>query len=297
LPAPEEEMNNRIVSVKAICKRKLFEALISPGAYIALAAGLVAAFVLVTGFVDSIGSSGFNREQAHPVYVFLMGMLDSLFGPSFNAELFAEGPYLFALVAASVPLLLYLAFGSVYKFGFEKNVGAIELITYGPADGTSYFLASLLKDVILCAGGIIVLLLFFALSAILSNLVLGPSFFYALAGIFFLALSVFSLGILSSVVTENAAGATALFAVVTCVFAAIQAGSYSIAGGYVKSLSDILGWIVGWFSPLRYWSLGLDSVDYGNGPGALLFLLAQVLLAAAFLAASHFILKRKGVRA
>lgn len=285
-----------MVSIKAIFKRKLFEVMISPGYYIAATAGLIVAYVLVTGFADSIGSSGFNREQASPVYALLFDGMGSIMGSTFVEKLFSEGPFLFALIVSYAPVLLYLSFSSVFKFGFEKNVGAIELITYGPADGTSYFMASLLKDMAFAAAYQFLLLVFFILAALLNNLILGPMFFYSFILLFFLTFSIFAFCVFSSVLSENAATAVAIFGLVMLFFLVIQIVSYSLVGGYIKNLSDIFIWIMGWISPLTYWNLALGAVDCGNTMGFFLFLLLQVLLCAVYIVSSHFILKRKGVR-
>ena len=96
------------------------------------------------------------------------------------------GPFLFTLYVAFLPVLLYLAISSVFRFGLEKKVGALELLAYGPADGTSYFLAALIKDILMTAIYLVLLYLFLLIAALLNNLILGPSFYYSLIVLFFL---------------------------------------------------------------------------------------------------------------
>jgi hypothetical protein len=289
-------MITRIKAMSVISKRKLFEVFISPGYYIAMALGLLLGFFLTVFFVDSIGSSGF-RPDLNPVYAFISRLISGVFGPTFVEKLFAEGPFLFALFISFLPVLIYLATSSVFKFGFEKNVGAIELITYGPADGTSYFLASLIKDILLTGIYLILLFVFFVIAAIVNNLVLGFQFFFALFLIFFFSISVYAYGILSSVSTDNEASSLALFIAIFVLFGFIQVGSFALTEGYVRNLSSVLGLIAQWFSPLFFWQGGLDAVDSGKIFDFFFNLMYLVILSSVLLFISHFIIKAKGVRA
>jgi hypothetical protein len=289
-------MTTRINSVLVITKRKLFETAIYPGFYIALSSSLALAFVLVYMFADAVGSSGFD-PNANPVYELVSRFLTGFFGATFSEKLIAEGPFLFALFVSFFPMLAYLSMSSTFRFGFEKNVGAIELITYGPADGTSYIIASLAKDLICSAISLCVLMIFFALSAIIFNLALGSALFFALLVVFFFAFAVFAYGIFASAITDNEASSVAVFIALFIFFAFIQIGSFALTSGYVKNLSGTLAWIAQWFSPLFYWNAGLDSID---GENFLLYagsLACMILLGCGLLVASHFILKTKGVRA
>lgn len=289
-------MTTRINAVRVIAKRKLFEVTISPGFYIALSLGLALGFVCMFLFAESVGSSGF-KPDLNPVYDIVTRTLAGVFGVTFVEKLFAEGPFLFALFVAFFPVLLYLAMSSAFTFGFEKNVGAIELIAYGPADGTSYFLASLVKDVVCTAVALVLFTGYFAAGAGLNNLVLGPMFFHALPLLFFFSIAVYAYGVLSSVVTDSEASATALFVVIFVFFVFIQIGSFALTSGYVRNLSSVLGVVVKWISPVFYWQAGLDAVDGAMGALYALDMFLLLVVAAAVLVASHYILKLRGVRA
>ena len=91
---------------------------------------------------------------------------------SFLEKLFSEGPFQFVFYISFIPVFLYLSFSTVFHFGLEKKVGAIELLAYGPVDGTSYFLAFYIKDVVLTILYLLVLVLFLSAAALLNNLVL-----------------------------------------------------------------------------------------------------------------------------
>jgi hypothetical protein len=289
-------MTARANAIGVIAKRKLFETVISPGYYITLSISLALGLLIVYFFADSVGSSGFNPGIS-PVYDLFSKGLAGLFGSTFVEKLFAEGPFFFALVIAFLPVLLYLSMSSAFKFGFEKNVGAIELIAYGPADGTAYFIASLVKDLVCIIVTLLVFLGFFAIAALIGNLVLGPMFFFTIVLCFFFAIAVFCYGILASVITDNEASSVALFLAIFVLFTFIQIGSFALVTGYVRNLSGTLSWILCWFSPVFYWHMALEAIDAGNflfffGNLGILICLSGVLIVA-----SHFIFKARGVRA
>lgn len=288
-------MNYRLNAVKAISRRKIFETFITPGFYIALSVSLLLGYFLINGFINSIDSSGLNYGL-NPVYELIAKSLSGAFGDTFVIKLFSEGPFLFALYVAYIPFLLYLTISSVFKFGFEKKVGAIELLVYGPSDGTSYFLASLVKDIVFTFVFLGAVLIFFWITAIVNNLVLGPEFFYSCIVILFLSLTFFSYGIISSVVTDSAVSGIALFLGISIFFVILQMGSFAIISGYVTNLSNVLAWIVKWVSPLFYWHLALSSIGYGNGGVFVVNLFLLLLLSIVILVISHLVLKARGVR-
>ncbi len=289
-------MTMRMNAIKVIAGQKLYETLIYPGFYVAMTLSLAIAFVLVYGFATSVGSSGFD-PGVNPVYELISKSLAGVFGQTFADKTFSEGPFLFTLVVSFLPVLVYLAMSSAFRFGFEKSIGALELIAYGPADGTAYILASLAKDLACTAVFLVVLLSFFAISALVFNLVLGATFFLAFALLFFLAFAVYAYGILASVVTDNEASSVALFIALFVFFAFIYIGSFALAGGYVKDLAGTLAWIAQWFSPLFFWNAGLDSADGGNYLLCFGSLACTIALGVALLFLSHVILRAKGVRA
>ncbi|MCK5673300.1 MAG: hypothetical protein KAH95_07975, partial [Spirochaetales bacterium] len=60
-------MNLRFRAALVIAKRHIFESLLSPGYYIAQTVGLLLSYFLISGFISSIDSSGFNYSL-HPLY-------------------------------------------------------------------------------------------------------------------------------------------------------------------------------------------------------------------------------------
>jgi ABC-type multidrug transport system permease subunit len=288
-------MNYRLHATRVIAKRRIFETLITPGYYVAVAIGLLLAYLLLSAFTRSVDSSGFDYHL-QPLYDLFGRTVEGAFGAVVVEKLFAEGPFQLVLYVAFLPVILFLAASSVYRFGLERRVGAVELLAYGPADGTSYFLASLIKDVALTLLYLVVLLAFAAVCAVLFNLVLGPTFFVSLAVLFFVSVTVYAYGILASTLTDNSASALAVFLALMVFFLAVFLGSFSIVSGYVRNLAGVFAWILKWISPVFYWDQALRATEVGGWPLFLVDLAALLLLSGAVLAASHYILRARGVR-
>lgn len=288
-------MNYRVNAALAVGRRRLFESLIHPGFYVALAAGLAIAYFFTNGFVRAIDSSGFDYAL-DPLYNLTGGILKGAFGSGFVSRVFADGPFLLTLHIAFVPVLLYLAMTSIYRFGTEKSSGAIELLCYGPSDGTSYFLASLFKDVVLTAVALISLLAFFAVAGLIDNLAITRPFLVSFALLFVTSLTVYAYGVLVSVISDNANTALAIFVAGFLVFLVSLIGSQAITSGYARSLSTVAGWLIRWFSPFFYWSLSTKGQMNGEAWLFLIGLFGQLLLMTTLVLASHFIVKARGVR-
>jgi len=289
-------MNQRAHATSVLAKRRILETLISPGYYVAQTIGLVLAYLLVAGFVRAVDSSGFNYTL-NPAYELIGRSLVGAFGATFVEKLFSEGPFLFTLYIAFLPVLLYLAVSSVFRFGLEKKVGALELLTYGPADGTSYFLAALIKDILMTAIYLVVLLLFLFIAGLLNNLILGPSFYYSLVILFFLSIAIYAYGIFASSLTDNSASAIAVFLGLILFFIIIMMGSFTVVSGYVRNLASVLAWIIKWISPLFYWDLALRFVEMGNWGMYFIGVALLLLLSVVVLFISHLTIKTRGVRA
>jgi hypothetical protein len=288
-------MNYRVHATMVLARRRIQETVIGPGFYVAQAIGLVPAYLLVAGFVRAIDSSGFDY-QLNTAYELIGRSLVGAFGATFVEKLFSEGPFLFTLYIAFLPALLYLAVSSVFRFGLEKKVGALELVTYGPADSTSYFLAALIKDILLTAVYLVELLVFLFIAGLLNNLILGPSFYYSLLTVFFLSIAIYAYGILASSLTDNAASAVAVFLGCFLFFIIIMMGSFTIVSGYVHNLSSVFAWIIKWISPIYYWDLALRFAEAGNWSVYFLGILLLLVLSALVLLVSHLIMKARGVR-
>jgi hypothetical protein len=276
-------------------KRRIFETFISPSLYFAVTVGLLLGHFLVSGFASAVDTSGLNYFL-NPIYELIGRSLSGTFGTTYVIKLFSEGPFLFAFHIAFIPFIFYLAVSSVFRFGFEKNVGAMELLMYGPADGTSCFLAFNIRNMVFTFLYSVALLFFFWITSTINNMVLGPQFFYAFIMIFFLSLAIYAYGTLTSVLSNNASVGTAVFTGILIFFILIQMGSFTIVTGYVRNLSMVVASLFKWISPLYFWSRGLAFIEYNHYGGFFLSILLLLVLTAVLLAISHFIIRSRGVR-
>ena len=266
-----------------IARRQVFESLVSPGFYVMLTVSLAVGAALAAGFAASVDTSGFDPTLS-PLYGFLSRVIDGTFGTSFSQKLFAEGPLAFSLVASYLPVLVYLAFSSVFRFGHEKNAGAVELIVYGPANGTTYLIAAFLKDVALCFLSLAPLAAAMIVAGLLVHVLPGRLFATVVTVLPLACLPVFAYGALCSTVTSNATSALALFIGIQLLFVLLLVGSFAIVSEQVRSASSIAAALLQWVSPLYYSSVCFRAAEAAQAAGfaagcALLLGLSGVLLA------------------
>lgn len=288
-------MNERVHAVSVIASRRIYESIISPGLYISLSVGLALATLLVTGFAASIDASGFDY-RLNPIYDLLGRTLEGGFGEAFVERLFAEGPLVVALYVGIAPVFLYLCLSTIFRFTIERSVGAVELVVYGPADGTAYLLAGFLKDLLLSNVALIALIVFLLLAAAANNLHAGAMLLQAVLILPPLLAAGFAYAVVAAVLTDNAASSVAVFFAVAVLFLLLVSTRFMIVEGYARSLANVLGWMLQWVSPLFYWSLGLRSISYGNVAVYVASLALLLVLSAAMLAVGSRILKVRGVR-
>ena len=108
-------MNERIHATRVIASRRIFEALITPGYYVVLVIGLLLAYFLVTTFPAIVDTSGLNYAL-HPLYDLMGRTLEGGFGSPFMGKLFAEGPFVLTFYVAVLPVFLFLAINSIFRW-------------------------------------------------------------------------------------------------------------------------------------------------------------------------------------
>ena len=288
-------MRDRLHAALVIARCQALETLLAPGLYVTLALGLLAGFFLVSGFTAAIDSSGFNASLS-PLYDLITRSLTGMFGTAFVGKLFAEGPFAFALPVSFAPVFLYLAIGAVFRFGQEKSAGAVELLAFGPADGTAYFIGSFLNDIAATAAALALIALFLVAAAGLGNLVPGPLFLVSLPILFFLSLAIFACGILCSILSSNASAALAAFLGILVLFLLALGGSLAVVSASVRTFASLAGSTVRWISPFFYASWCVRAAQEGNPRGVLGGMALLLALAAALLVVGHLVISRRGVR-
>ncbi len=289
-------MSSRVRAARVMVRWQLREALVSPGYFIALGVGIALGYALLDGFARAIDSSGFNW-QLRPVSGLVGRAIEGAFGTAFLNGIFSEGPFPLVFLASYAPVFLFVSISSAFKLGMEKNAGAIELLSYGPADGTAYLIASFGKDLALLAVAALFLLVFMTVAAPLYNFALGPGLVTVLLSGFFLSAAFLAWGILASALAGNASSSVAIFLGVLILFFVLLLGSLSIASSTVRSVSSVIAWTIQWVSPFFYASLGLTAFSAGDVPGFILGLALQMVLAAVLLFAGHLAMSARGVRA
>ncbi len=288
-------MNLRIYAAGVIARRKIFETLISPGYYISISISLLISYILIRGFAYSVDSSGFTY-MVNPLYNLIGRSLDGAFGKAFVSQLFAEGPYRFTLIISLIPVIFSLSISSVFRFGLEKKVGALELLMYGPADGTSYLIGSFVKDTFLTLISMVLLFMFFQITGTIYNVIAGPMIYFSMIILFVLALSIYAYGIFVSTISNSSSFSITLFIGGIFLFFIIIMGSFTIISSYIRSLASVVSWILQWLSPFFYWQTATRALNTGNIG---MFVLSTVLLCGlttTFLIAGHIALRLKGVR-
>ena len=289
-------MRDRMHAAGVVARTQLMESMLAPGLYVALSAGLIIGWLLCADFARAVDSSGFDPRLSG-FWAVAVRTLSGVFGPVFVERLLTEGPFLAILAASFTPVFLVLAVGSVVRFGLEKNAGAIELIVYGPADGTAYFVGSFIKDAVLSACALGLLTLYFLVLSAAWNLVVGPMFLTALPVVFLLSLAIFAFGILCSVAAGHTAAALALFLGIGTLFTTMTVGSLSAAGTPVRAAAETVSSVFQWFSPLYYASLCARAYGGGNAPEYVAGLALLAALTGVVLVGCHLLIGQKGVRA
>ena len=305
-------MRRRRRAVLAILRFKLREAALTPGYYVVLALALAGLYVLVRAFVAGVDGGGFVcagvslAEDAEawntcyrqtPVYAVLGRVVTAAFGATFANALFADGPFQIGLPVALVPCCAFAALMSVLGQGLEKRVGMMELVICGPADGASYLIATLARDVIVATIAAVAIGMFCLLAAAAFNMALGIRFLPTALACLLVAAAFFGYGLLANAVADGPAGAVALLLLVILVFAALFVGSYALVGGYVVTLSAVLAAPLQWLSPLYYLGVAYTAMSAGNAAGYLVGLGGLILVTAAATTAGAVVVRWRGVRA
>lgn len=287
-------MNDIIRIILVIARKKIKETLLSPVFYVLITFGFLTGYIITSGFIDIIRSDGINPEH-NPLFEILFSILSGTFGSSFLERLFAEGPFTFALYLSVIPFIIYLTFSSLFKLGYEKTTGALELVVYGPVGVHFYLLASLLRNLFFLSAYLVSITLLSALSAVITNTVLGPVFFASMIMIFFLSLAFFSLCILCSGIPRYSFASLAFFVVITAFFVIVQIGTLASARGFVQNIWSVMTGIIQFVSPLYYFMNGLTAIDYGDIAGYFFNILILILISGLLTIAGYLISRKKGV--
>jgi hypothetical protein len=260
-------MHVRLQAALTLLKPKLKDLLLNPGIFIAAAVSTTLGLVLVTGFTTIVGSERLLFEQ-NPLYFLVLRTVEPLFGETVFTKLFSEGPFLFALIIALAPFFLYIFIFSAHSLGYEKNSGVVKLISFGPADYSSFSLSNIIRDMISTAGFMLYLLIFFHLLSGYFGLTLGTRFWACYLLFFFLFPALFSLIPFAVALTRSPGSSVLLLIIITAALLIVDISAFIIAGAYIETLTELLSSVFRWISPFSYFRFGLTAVE-GTGLPAL----------------------------
>lgn len=272
----------RVSTLKTLVRLNVKEAVLSPGFTVAVSLGAIFGYLVVRGFVFSIGSQGFDVEQ-FPLFGNFIATLEGMFGRVVILRLFAQGPFLAGAILSFVPVTFYLAASSILKYHLELDAGAIELVLVGPVDHRSVIVALVVKDILLLGVSVLFLLLFFLATAVANNLLLGPGFFLFLGLSVLLGFVLFAWAQLCSVMTGSGIGSLSLFSLFVLLFFLIYAGSFSVITEELRAFFLTLSHFLQWVSPFFYTGIVMSGIERGSwflagAGGVAMVTLATVLL-------------------
>lgn len=278
-----------------VARRQIRETMLGPGIYVVLAVALLSAHWLVTAFAASIDAGGFDPERT-ALYRLLYDASVAAFGQTFFDGMVAEGPFVLAFTVSMGTVVVYLAASSVSRLALERRVGAMELVSYGPADATSSLLGALTRDVALSVASALLLLGVFTILAARHNLAMGPRLAYCVLAMAGLGLALSSMGIFCAAAASRTGSAVALFVSLLLLFLALLVARYAAVGGYLRSLTATLSAALRWVSPLGYWDLAMASAGSAHPGLASIALLGLPVLSSAYLFAGHLLAGPRGSR-
>lgn len=280
-------LRRRVHAARVVAGRHLLETMIGPGIWIVASCALLSAHVLVTEFAVSVEAGGFNPVRS-AVYRLVYDVTAAAFGEAFFDRLFAEGPFVFAYSFSFGLLAVFLASGSVSRLALERRVGAMELVCYGPADGTSCLLGALARDLALMLTAALVLLAFLRVLAWRYNLAMGQHLLPAALALAFLSFGLSSIGLFCAAATTRTGSAVALFAGILLLSGGLIVARYAAVTGTVRTLVSVLSGAMQWLSPFFYWDLAMRQAWIGLPPLS--------ALSALYLTAAHLLMRSAGPR-
>ena len=287
-------MNKRIYTTMVLTKKKVFETILSPALYITMALGLICAYFVISSFIGSAVADGINYSQ-NSIMRLISKFIIAIAGKDLLENIFSEGPFTLALYISFLPLFLYLAISSVFKYGHEKSTGAIELITYGPVTLASYFLSSILRNMIFITGYLFTLLCIFFITSIISNLLLGPVFISSLFILIFLCMTIFAYGILCSSTMRHGFSSLTIFVAIILIFIGTKIFASMTIETYSITIWTIITTFINFLSPFFYFELGITGIQLGNILLYFLMVLSMAVLTTIILYASKTISNIRGV--
>lgn len=269
----------KVRTVWVLAKRELRLTMYGIGIYLAILISLVISATILQNYLEAVG-----RDRL----------------------LITASPFAYPLFIATGVCAVYLALASATSIARERNMQTLELLFYGPVDYVSYIFAKYLKAVLSYMFIIILLVCYFFIASLTSNLGLSFKFLGVLVLSLFLSSCVISFGILMSTLAESVRTSVLLLLGIVGGLIAIQIalevlmnmGEVNLAPAllYLRNTLSILHAIVKWVSPFYYLDKGMEAVSLGSVAKFAASGIFSTIYSAVFLVLSILALKIKGVR-
>jgi ABC-type transport system involved in multi-copper enzyme maturation permease subunit len=267
----------KLKTVWVLARRELRLTLFGSGIYFAILISLVISSTILQNYLSAV-----SRDRL----------------------LITSSPFAYPLFIATGICAIYLALASVTSIARERNMQTLELLFYGPVDHTSYIFAKYLKAVLSYLFIVILLVFYFGVASLISNLGLSFKFLGVLALSLFLSSCVITFGIFMSTLSESIRTSVFLLLGIVGGLIAIQVAlevlmnmgdNMAPALLYLRNTLSILHAIVKWVSPFYYLDKGMEAVSLGSVAKYAVSGIFSTIYSAVFLVLSILALKIKGV--
>jgi ABC-type transport system involved in multi-copper enzyme maturation permease subunit len=269
-----------ITTVKALVKRDLSVAANSWGPYVATTISFLASSLVLKNYLNGIGD---------------------------NNILIASDPLNFPLYISLVVISFYIAIISAIAISSEKDQGTLEVLFYGPVNHTSYLLSKYMADMTIFILLIGLLIPYFIIVTMLTNLALSWSLLKGIGLSVFSASCIISFSLLVSTATSKMRNSVIWLVVLLGGFLSIQLTNSILLRMSVDALSPLFQYLrrtihlintgTEWVTPFAPLNKGIQAIVISNDQlyfGSILFALLYSLI---FFAASVAVLRKKGVLA
>jgi ABC-type transport system involved in multi-copper enzyme maturation permease subunit len=267
-------------TVKALVKRDLSVAANSWGPYVATTISFLASSLVLKNYLNGIGD---------------------------NNILIASDPLNFPLYISLVVISFYIAIISAIAISSEKDHGTLEVLFYGPVNRTSYLLSKYIADMTIFLFLIGLLIPYFIVVTMLTNLALSWSLLKGIGLSVFSASCIISFSLLVSTATSKMRNSVIWLVVLLGGFLSIQLTNGILLRMSVDALSPLFQYLrrtihlintgTEWVTPFAPLNKGIQAIVISNDQlyfGSILFALLYSLI---FFAASVAVLRKKGVLA
>lgn len=272
-------MRQRLHVVKVIARRGIQSTVYGLGIYVAASIAFLVAMFFIRSNIHGVTENG------------LMVMTNPLNYPLFIA----------VIIGAT-----YLSLTSAIAVSRERDQGTLEVLFYGPIDGTSYLFAKFIEQLVVFLGlAVLYVVIFFGISR-LTNFGMDGSFL-GMAGLsVFLTASIVAFGLFLSTISRSTRTAVILLLALLALFLAVDVVASILTSMSAKDMSTTLIYArvavevvnkgLQWISPFAYLNRGIAAVRMGSASQVLSSIVGSLVYTIILLGLAIQFFERKGVR-